>query len=95
MFDLSYYYTLQKKEAVMRMMRKFGSVGCKQQRAHLDGIKQKCLTALQSVHCLSYERAFFQNIISHADVQIEITKTRLRKKSTRETLIANPAPEIA
>ena len=30
MFDLSYYYTLQKKEAVMRMMRKFGSVGCKQ-----------------------------------------------------------------
>ena len=95
MFDLSYYYTLQKKEYVMRLMRKFGSVGWKQQRAHLDGIKNTCLATLRSVQCLSYERAFFQDVVSHVDVLIETRKNRMHKKLTRETLIANPAPGIA
>tara|TARA_X000000368_G_scaffold315108_1_gene252638 strand:+ start:1143 stop:1442 length:300 start_codon:yes stop_codon:yes gene_type:complete len=95
MFDLRYYYTLKKKQDVMRMVQEFRSIGWKHQRTHLDGMKHACLNALQSVNCLSYERVFFRDVMSHADELIEITTHRTRKKFTCERMASNLAPSMA
>lgn len=51
----------------MLMIEELHAVNRKHQYSHLDSIKDFCLLTLNSERCLSYEHAFFRDVLAYAD----------------------------